>query len=54
MQLIITLRKKVADQPEAQQIYEFVKQKLESRPDVTISAHCSNHFVVPEPPNGPD
>jgi len=53
MQLIITLRKEVADQTEAQQIYEFVRQKLESRPKVKISAHCSNHFVVPEPENGP-
>lgn len=54
MQLVITLRKEVADQPEAERIYELVKQKLKDRPDIKLTGHCSNHFAVPEEPNGPD
>lgn len=45
MELIITLRKEVADQPEGESLYEFVKQKLEPYPDVQITGMVNNHFV---------
>lgn len=44
MQLVITLRKKVADREEGKQIYELVKQKLEDHPDVKVTGHVTNHF----------
>lgn len=49
MQLVITLRKEVTDQPEGQQVYELVKQKLEDRPDIEIRGQVSNHFDMEEP-----
>lgn len=42
--VIITLRKEVADKTEARVIYDLVKQKLQDRPDIEVSGHCSNHF----------
>lgn len=44
MVLIVTLRKDVADVAEANTLAEFVKQKLEDHPDVSIAAHVSNHI----------
>lgn len=44
MQIVITLRKPVADAEEARAIYDLVKQKMQDRPDVTVTGHCSNHF----------
>lgn len=49
MELVIILRKKVSGQTEGQQIYELVKQKLEDRPDITITGHVTNHFDIEEP-----
>lgn len=43
--LIITIRKEVADQTEANVIYDIVKQKALEYPEVTISGHTSNHFA---------
>ncbi|MBA7543665.1 hypothetical protein ES705_36002 [subsurface metagenome] len=44
MQIIITLRKDVADAPEARAIYDLVKQKMADKPEITVTGHCSNHF----------
>lgn len=45
MELIITLRKEVADQPEGETLYEFVKDKLKDKPDVKVTGMVNNHFV---------
>lgn len=44
MQVILTLRKEVADSTEARAVYDWVKEKLQERPDVDLTGHCSNHF----------
>jgi len=49
MEIIITIRKKVADSDAGQAIYEIVKQKLADHPEVTMTAHVSNHFPRKEP-----
>ena len=49
MQLVITLRKEVANPEEGAQIYELVKQKLEDRPDIKATAHVTNHFIEEKP-----
>lgn len=49
MYLVITLRKEVADRTEARQIYDIVKQRMQDRPDVLTSGHCTNHFDLEEP-----
>lgn len=49
MQLIITLRKEVANPPEARQIYELVKEKLSDHPEVIVTGHLTNHFVDEDP-----
>ncbi len=48
MQLVITLRKDVADQEEGEQVFETVKQKLEDRPDIKVTGHVTNHFPESE------
>lgn len=48
MQLVITLRKEVADREEGEQIYETVKTLLAARPDIQITGHVTNHFVDEE------
>lgn len=50
MQLIITLRKDVADRDEGEQIYETVKTLLAARPDIKITGHVTNHFTESEEP----
>lgn len=49
MQLVITLRKDVADREEGEQVYELVKQKMADRPDVKVTGHVTNHFDLEEP-----
>lgn len=49
MQLVITLRRNVADRDEGKEIFELVKTRLEDRPDVTVTGHITNHFVDEEP-----
>ena len=49
MQLVITLRKEVADRDEGKAIYETVKQKLEDRPDIKVTGHVTNHFELEKP-----
>jgi len=44
MYLVITLRKEVPDREAAKTIYDLVKQRMQDRPDVTITGHVSNHF----------
>lgn len=51
MQLIITLRKDVADRDEGEAIFELVKTKLEDRPDIRVTGHVTNHFIEPEEPS---
>lgn len=48
MNLIITLRKEVADRDEGHAIYELVKQRLADRPDVIVTGHVTNHFDLEE------
>lgn len=50
MELIITLRKEVADREEGEALYEFVKDKLKDKPDVKVTGMVNNHFVE-EPPH---
>lgn len=49
MQLVITLRKEVADREAGEAIFELVKQRLEDRPDVKVTGHVTNHFELEEP-----
>lgn len=49
MELVITLRKEVADRDEGAQLYELIKQKLEDRPDIKVTGHVTNHFYPWEP-----
>ena len=49
MQLVITLRKEVADRDEGEQVFITVKQKLEDRPDIKVTGHVTNHFKTEEP-----
>lgn len=49
MQLVITLRKDVADRDEGERVYVMVKEKLTDRPDVKITGHVTNHFELEEP-----
>lgn len=50
MELIITLRAQVETQEQGKEIYQLVKQKLEERPDVTITGHVTNHFKIEDEP----
>lgn len=50
MQLVITLRKDVADRDEGEAIFETVKQKLKDRPDIKVTGHVTNHFPESEVP----
>lgn len=49
MQLVITIRREVADQPEAEALYEVVKQRLADRPSLELTGHCTNHFTDEDP-----
>jgi len=44
MYVILTARKEVTDKVEARAVYDTVKQKLQDRPDIELTGHCSNHF----------
>jgi len=44
MYVILTARKEVADKTEARAVFDLVKQKLQDRPDIELTGHCSNHF----------
>jgi len=44
MFLIVTIRKPVADRDEAHQLQQAVKDRLADRPDLQITAQCTNHF----------
>jgi len=45
MNLVITLRKEVADRDEGEAIFNMVKERLSDRPDVEVSGHVTNHFI---------
>lgn len=50
MQLTIVLRKEVADEVEAQGLFEFVVDKLLAHPDVTVSGQVNSTLELePEP-----
>ena len=49
MYLIVTIRKPVADDTEAEQLYELVKQKLITYTGLKITGNVSNHFEPVEP-----
>lgn len=46
--LVITVRKEVADQQEAEEIYNTVKTRLEDKPELKLTGHCANHFAPSE------
>lgn len=48
MNLVITLRKIVPDREAGRAIFELVVQRMEDRPDVTITGHVTNHFEYEE------
>lgn len=50
MQLVITLRKEVADRDEGQAVFEQVKQKLADKPEIKVTGHVTNHFEPETPP----
>ncbi len=51
MQVIVTIRKEVETQDEANAFYAILKQKADEYPKVSIAGHTANHFaqeVTPE------
>ncbi len=48
MYLVITLRKEVPDRDAGKAIFDLVKQRMEDRPDVIVTGHVTNHFVLEE------
>lgn len=51
MNLVITVRKRVADRDQGEIVFRIVEQKLADRPDLTIAGHVTNHFeLTPAPP----
>ena len=44
MHLVVTIRKEVADRDEGSALFDWVKNHLAERPDLTISGHVTNHF----------
>jgi len=53
MQLVVTLRKDVADRDEGKALFDYVKTALARYPGVVVGGHVENHFEVepsPEPP----
>lgn len=48
VELIITLRKSVADQAAAQALYDQIKVMLVNKPGIKLSAHTSTHFAQDE------
>lgn len=49
MELVIVLRKTVADRDEGEIIFELIKTKLTDRPDIKVTGHVTNHFPPEEP-----
>lgn len=45
MMVIVTLRKEVADQTEADNFYNAIKSKADEQPNVKITGHTANHFA---------
>ena len=54
MQLIVTLRKEVADADAGRTVLDMVKQKLTDHPEVTITGHVTSHFDLEPPPEPPE
>lgn len=54
VQLIVTIRKDCETYDQAQVAYEIAKQKLETIPNIKVSANIANHFdsfeTLPTPP----
>jgi len=48
MELIITLRKTVVDDAEADQLIEIVRSKLADNPDIKVAAQVARKIEVPE------
>ena len=51
MQLIVTLRKTVADEAEAAILLSQLQALLANQEGITINAHTSNHYDLESPPN---
>lgn len=45
MMVVITIRKEVADQTEADNFYATIKSKADEQPNVTLTGHTANHFA---------
>ncbi|GAH62959.1 unnamed protein product, partial [marine sediment metagenome] len=41
MQLVITIRRDVADRDQGEAIYELVKKRLEDHPEVKVTGHVT-------------
>lgn len=54
MQLVITLRKEVANPKAGLAILNMVIEKLASYPDVKIAGHVTNHFDLTPPSEPPE
>lgn len=51
MFLVITVRKEVVDRDQGELIFRLIEQRLEDRPDLTLTGHVTNHFeLTPNPP----
>jgi len=46
---VITIRKPVNDSDQAKDIFNEVKELLSDVPDLEITGHYSNHFLIEEP-----
>jgi len=46
MQLIVTLRKEVANEDEANVLFAVVKQKLDDHPEIEIKGQVSQRLVT--------
>lgn len=51
MQLVITIRREVANREQGESIYNVVKERLEEHPDLKVTGHVTNHFNEIEEPS---
>ena len=49
MYCVISLKKAVADEPEANRLFGIIKQALVSIPDLEIGGHATVNFNLEEP-----
>lgn len=47
IQLIVVLRKTVADEAEAQALYQIVKDRFADNPSISVTGKITNHLEAP-------